>query len=359
MEVDLFDFLRQEELRRLWFDLRLGGDFAGEPEGRPMGPRWQSRRLLAGLMAMSQGESRGGWRLLVRHPESSLEVAVDRTRRRNLAVGSAVLLLLAATLTMLVASSRRAQRLARQQVEFVAGVSHELRTPVAAIGSLGQNLADGLVEKPEQVRRYGTLIHREGQRLTRMVEQVLEFSGVLARKPSDLRATPATGIVRGAIVDSRALVEEHGFRLTAEVPADLPAVAADGGALRRAIVNLIKNVVKYGRRDEEGGEDSASIEVRSSRLDGPRGGEVAIAVADRGQGIEAADLPRVFEPFYRGRQATEAQIEGSGLGLSLVKHTAEAHGGRIDVESEAGKGSIFTLRIPALEDEDVPSDPAD
>ena len=126
-------------------------------------------------------EAREAWRLVVSHHAGSLSAAVAKTRGRNLAIGLGVLALLGGSAAFLAVASHRARALARQQMTFVAAVSHELRTPLAAIRSAGQNLADGVVSDPEQVRRYGVMVDREGERLTALVEQTLELSGMLAR----------------------------------------------------------------------------------------------------------------------------------------------------------------------------------
>jgi two-component system phosphate regulon sensor histidine kinase PhoR len=360
VEVDLFALSPPEELRGLWRELRRerlwarerpGGEEGWEglspeaqPEPRPgmrPGPWMEMRPGLrpgppAGLGAAEARE--GGWKLVVRHPEGSLEAAVRRVRWRNLAVSFGVLLLLGLTLWLLLLSGRRAQRLAAQQVELVAGITHELRTPVAAIESLGQNLADGIVRGEEQVRRYGSLIRSEGERLERLVDQVLELAGILSGKrahaaePTDLAA-----VVEGAAADHRALLDEEGFTLDLDVAPDLPPLEADPAALRRAVGNLIHNAVKYGGRKRWVG-----VRARPSG----RGDEVILAVEDRGPGVPRDDLPHLFEPFYRGSNATAAQIQGSGLGLSLVRHVAERHGGRVEVRDGAEGGSVFEIHLP-------------
>jgi signal transduction histidine kinase len=383
LEIGMFGFLRDDHLRRLLFDTRLAGPFGGPgrrgfgrfgrrppgphgwppgfppdggppdgtPEGRTPDGRSPEGRTPDGRTpeADATGGERGGWRLLVRHREGSLEAAVDRFRRRHLAVGFGVLALLALTVTMLLAASRRAQRLAAQQVEFVAGITHELRTPITAVRSLGQNLADGVAADPDRVRRYGALIERQGSRLSRLVEQVLELSGILSgRKAWILERSEIAVIVEAAVADCRPLAEENGARLEVEIARDLPAVAADAEALARAVANLIANAVKYGA----GGGEEPWVGVRVGSRATSRGGEVTIEVADRGPGIPREDLPQVFEPFYRGRNATADQLPGAGLGLSLVRRIAEAHGGRVEVRSGAGRGSVFTLRLPALGNDD-------
>ena len=287
-------------------------------------------------------ERGAGWELLVEHRAGSLDAAVSAARSRNLLLSSAVLVLLAASAALIVVSALRAQRLARRQVEFVAGVSHELRTPLAVICSAGDNLADGVIKDTAQVRRYGELIRGEGRRLTEMVEQALEFAGAQrGRARFMLSPVSVAEVVEAALDSCRAADERGAFTFETDVPAELPPVLADADALRRSLQNLVGNAMKYGA----GG---GWIGVRARAVSGPRGDpEVRIDVEDRGAGIAPADLPHIFEPFYRGREAAAAQVHGSGLGLSLARGVVEAHGGRISVESEPGRGSVFTLHLPA------------
>lgn len=283
------------------------------------------------------GSRQGDWVLAIKHRDGSLEEVVTAVRGRNLAVSLGALALLAATAALMVVTTHRAQRLARQQIEFVAGVTHELHTPLTAIRSAGQNLADGVASGPEQVRRYGTLIESEGRRLSDMVGQALELAGIQSgRRIYHPRPVAVAEIVGGALTESRWLLEERGIEVGSRLEEPLPPVLADPASLRRAVANLIENAVKHGGR---GGW--VGIAVRQA---GP--GEVEIAVSDRGSGIRREDLPHLFEPFYRGRDAGEASVPGSGLGLALVRHIAEAHGGRISVTSQRGAGSTFTLRLP-------------
>jgi len=280
----------------------------------------------------------GAWELVVKRRDGSLETAVAAIRRRNLGISLGILALLGATVGMMLVTTQRAQRLARQQIEFVAGVTHELHTPLTAMRSAGQNLADGVVAEPSQVRRYGALIESEGRRLSDMVGQALEFAGIQSgRRSYHLRPVEVTEVVDGALQDCRWLLQERQVAVEREEEPDLPPILADGAAVRRAVQNLVENAVKYG-----GG--AGWIGVRAHRS---ASGQVEITVADRGPGIRAEDLPHLFEPFFRGRDATAGGVHGSGLGLSLVRHIAEAHGGRITVETAAEKGSAFTLHLPA------------
>lgn len=283
------------------------------------------------------GEGEGAWHLAIQHRVGSLEAAVSHARHHNLAISLGILALLAITSGLMVVTTQRAQRLARQQIEFVAGVTHELHTPLTAIRSAGQNLADGVVADPQQVRRYGSLIEREGRRLTDLVGQVLELAGIQSgRRVYQVRAEDVETLVEGALEDCRVLLDEKNVRVEREIPPDLPPVLADGAALRRALRNLIENAVRHG-----GAVSWVGLQARGAK-DG-----VEITVADRGPGIRNEDLPHLFKPFYRGRDTKTNGVPGSGLGLSVVRHVVEALGGKVSVESNGGRGSAFTLHLPA------------
>ncbi len=297
------------------------------------------------LKTVLPGRANGAWRLSIQHRAGSLEEAVANARRRNLAVSFGILLLLVISVGFILLSSRRAQRLAEQQMEFVAGVSHELRTPIAVICSAAENLADGVIDNREQIKRYGSLIRDEGRRLTGMVEQVLEFAGAQSgKKTFDLKPTDLHAVIDDAVTACHLQMAEGGFELEQQIPAELPAVDADADSLSRAIQNLLGNAMKYS-----GESRWIGLRVESGT------DEVAIHVSDRGIGIPSAERSHIFEPFYRGRSVVAAQIHGNGLGLSLVKHIVDAHHGSIQVESEPNQGTTFTLRLRAFK-EDAPLD---
>ncbi len=222
-----------------------------------------------------------GWRLLVKHPSGSLEVAVNAVRRRNLLISSSILAVLGASVGLLILSTRRAQELARQQMEFVAAVSHELRTPLAVIRSAGENLADGVVRDDEQIRKYGDLVRNEGRRLTEMVEQILEFAGIQSgQRGFALRPVAIAPMLRDIVESSRALIDAAGMQVEYDLPDTLPPVLGEEPALRRVFQNLIANAIKYGATGEW-------IGLRARHV----GREVHVTVADRGIGIAAVGAP--------------------------------------------------------------------
>jgi len=229
----------------------------------------------------------------------------------------------------------QAQVADRAKSRFLATVSHELRTPLAVIRSAADNLADGVIHDEAHVRQYGELVRREGVRLTDLVEQILEFAGLQSGQRSLARRPVEIAGVLGEV--SAAVQESARTPLTIDLAiADrLPAVLGDEAALRRVFQNLVGNAIKYGA-------DAGWVGVEAA-VDGAA---VAVTIRDRGIGITPADQERIFEPFYRAADVVSAQIQGAGLGLSLVKRIVEVHGGRITVESVPGKGSAFTVTLP-------------
>jgi signal transduction histidine kinase len=311
------------------------------PEPPPEGARTRDdarAALHARVREGAPGPGRGAWILLASHRAGSLQAAVASIRRRNLAVGGGILALLAATAGALLTSVYRAHVLARQQVEFVAGLTHELRTPLAAIRSAGQNLADGVVSDPERVREYGGLLEREGRRLSRLIEDALAHAGI-----GGSRAAARTGpvsipdILEEAIAACASLAAEQGAIVEKEIAPDLPTGTGDREALRTLFENLVSNAIKYG-----GPDGRVTVGARGA------GGEIEVTVRDRGPGIARGELPRIFEPFYRGAGAASSNVPGSGLGLALVRRIAERHGWEIEVESEGGSGTVFRVTLPAL-----------
>lgn len=332
------------QLRRQQIAISVSSEIKlGKDKNVSASPNLPTEPVAGGMMrSLLSHNDAGAWRLVVKHRAGSLEAAVTNARHRNLAISFGILLLLGASVGFIVLSSRRAQRLAKQQMEFVAGVSHELRTPLAVICSAAENLADGVIDHRDQIKRYGGLIRDEGRRLTGMVEQVLEFAGAQSGRMSyELRPTELSQVIEDAITACHLQLAEGGFEIESKIAANLPLLNADGAALGRAIQNLLCNAMKFSGASRWVG---LSVDTATAA----DGEEVRIGVSDRGLGIASSEMERIFEPFYRGQEVMAAQIHGNGLGLSLVKHIAAAHGGRVSVESKVGQGSVFTLHLPVL-----------
>ena len=276
------------------------------------------------------------WRVLLQHQSGSLEATLGAIRIRNLAIGIGVLVLLALSVGLLVASMHSMQRAAREQLELVARMSHELRTPLATITCAGENLADDVVGTPAEARHYGELIKTEGRRLTKTIGDILLCCRLQARPDSVLNRKPTdiADVIASAIEESRAAAPA-GQRIDSVIEPGLPIVLADRDALKMALKNLVLNAVKYGH--------GGPVRVLASG-----GADVAIAVEDEGPGIPEEEQQRIFEPFYRGRLARTHEIEGSGIGLNIVKQVVRSHGGRVKVGNGERKGARFVLQLPAM-----------
>jgi signal transduction histidine kinase len=343
------------DVKRSFFALRLE-DLIPRPEPAA-GPREASKKaptdvmqhrvmiqsLHTGAVAFTARNRRdlpltGYWELQVARKGGPISSAVVAWRRQNVLLSLSVEALLLVAIGFLVISTRRMQKLAEQKMQFVAGVSHELRTPVSAIAMLSRNQADGLVSDPEQVQQYGALILQQSQRLGQMVEQALQYAGIQSglRAPS-MQNVDLRRVIEDTVAASRERLDHDGFVVETEIEEGLPPVRGDSQWLAAAIGNLLSNAEKYanGRR---------WIRISARRAAGS--GEVQVTVEDRGIGIDPADFDQIFEPFCRGRRAVEAQIPGTGIGLSLVRDLAAAHRGRVTFTSEPDRGSAFTLHLP-------------
>jgi len=298
------------------------------------------RRGHAPLQATAENDQ---WQLVVQDPAGSVDVGVAQWRRRNLAISFGLLAVLAGTMVLLFSVARRAERLAKLQMEFVAGVSHELCTPLAVINSAAENIVDGVVEGAEQVQEYGTIIREQGRRLERLVDEVLLFAaGRAGRLGYDLRPTEVVPILEQSLSASEAMLRDEGFTFHKDISPQLPFVVADPEALGKCVENLISNAMKYSGQNRW-------VALRAGCVLNQGSPEVQISIEDKGIGISAADLPHVFEPFYRAQSVKDGQIRGVGLGLYLVKRMMEAMGGRVSVSSKLSKGSVFTLHFPVFD----------
>jgi len=285
------------------------------------------------------------WRLIVRHRRGgALGAFVADSHRRDLAISFGVLLLLVISMAILIITSTRAQRLAKLQMDFVTAVSHELRTPLTVISSAAENIAHGVVEGKQQLAQYGAVIGNQARKLFEMVEQILLFAAIReGHQRYSLRPLAVSAIIDAALSNTAGLIQEARFTVEQEIEANLPQVTGDLSALSQCVQNLITNALKYGSRQRWIG-----IQARLAEH-GLSGREIEISVSDRGMGIESADLPHIFEPFYRSPLVAAAQIHGTGLGLPLAKSIAEAMNGELTVKSVPARGSTFTLHLPCAE----------
>ena len=246
-------------------------------------------------------------------------------------------LLLAGTILLVVALGRQAD-VSRLQADFLSKVSHDFRTPLTSIRMFVETLREGRIENPAQRERILTLLSQETGRLSTLIDRLLEFarleSGQLRYipKPVDVGEIVASVVAR---FEPRTL--DGQTVLTTEIAEDLPLVLADADALAEAVQNVLDNAFKY-----TGAEKHIAVDVRRA------GRDVEIAVSDNGPGIARADQNRIFDSFYRVDDRLSRATEGSGLGLALTRRMVQAHGGKIRVESEPGKGARFVVTLPPI-----------
>lgn len=280
------------------------------------------------------------WFLEIQRRAGPLQSVIDGVRRNNLAISACVLMLLALNIAVLSFAGFRSHKFAKLQMDFVASVSHELRTPLTAIFSAGENIKDGVVSKKPDLAEYGSIVMAQSRQLMNHVDRILLFASIRSGKDRyTLRPHQVADIFACVLKTMAPLIAEESCVLERQVEPGLPPVLGDMLALCGCLENLITNAVKYCGHDRH-------IRIFAGlRRSGDDHQEVTISVEDHGMGIAPSELKRIFEPFYRSPEATEAQIHGTGLGLSLAKHLAEAMGGRLSVTSEIGVGSIFTLHL--------------
>jgi signal transduction histidine kinase len=292
--------------------------------------------------------------MLVRVPAGPLDAVVARARRRNLGLGFGVLSVLGAAAVALVSLARRAEHLAEERLRFVAGVTHELRSPVASIRSLADNIADGLVEDPVRLKTYGSQIRRDAERLGDLVEETLLVGGLRAAvTQKDLEAIALADAARAALQ----ALERDGRRLGRDGENRSPAVHFEAdleveapvrgrrGAIERAIGNLLENAAKFAG-------PGATVRVSTREVAREIGAsEAQLIVADDGPGVPVEERKSIFEPFFRGGAAVDGAHPGSGLGLAVVRETALALGGRVEVSETRGGGATFLLAFPLLSDD--------
>ncbi len=237
-------------------------------------------------------------------------------------------------------TERRA--LEEMRSEFIANVSHELRTPLTTIKGYLETLLDGALEEPELSRHFLEVVDSEAERFARLIDDLLDLSKMENRRAVINCTQPVrmADLISRVITMYEAQAGEKGLQLVAEVDDPLKLVVqGDPDMLSQVLINLVDNAIKY---------TPAGGEVRVSAYPSPGKGpekNITVQVKDTGIGIPKDSVPRIFERFYRVDKSRWRELGGSGLGLSIVKHIIEAHGGEVDVQSIVGKGSVFTFTL--------------
>ena len=292
------------------------------------------------VLAVDLGEALPDWRVAVYAPPGT--APRDVVRRQVMMFTGAfagLLLMLGAGIVLCWRLLRRETEMARLKSDFVANVSHDLKTPLSVIRMFGETLELGRVPDEARRREYYRVITRESERLTRLIDNVLDFSRIEGgRRRYELVPTPVEPLVRDTLEAFAYPLEQQGFKVEVHVATDLPEVPMDADAIGQALANLVDNAVKYSGTER--------VIVLDARREGER---LALSVTDRGVGIPPSEHGRIFEKFYRVGQSETQGRRGSGVGLALVRHVVRAHGGEVTVQSAPGRGSRFTLWLPLRE----------
>jgi two-component system phosphate regulon sensor histidine kinase PhoR len=271
-------------------------------------------------------------------------ILVFGSRGRDFLFGGLVVALVATTVLGTIGAVlvlRREARLARLQTDFINKVSHDLRTPLTSIRMFVETLQLGRLSDPVRQQEAFEIIAEETERLSSLINRLLDWARMeQGRRTFDLRPEPLRPIIDAAVSALAPQLLHHPATVEVKIAGDLPRVRADRAALVEALINMLTNAYKYTG-------DEKRIGVEAWRV----GPTVRIAVSDNGPGIGRQDIKHVFDRFYRGRDPLERIIEGSGLGLAMVKHIVHAHGGKIEAASELGKGTTFTITLPSITEE--------
>ncbi len=279
------------------------------------------------------------WRLRVAQRAGSLKSTRDTGRVIDLVlIGTAVAIIMAGIIVLLTAA-RRERRANELKSEFISNVSHELKTPLSIISMFGEMLHMGRTKSPAQASEYAGIITRESTRLARLIDNVLDFARI--ERGADVYEFvegDLAEVVERSLDIYRHRLERENVELVLDLPPDLPPVRMDSNAMTLALLNLVDNAIKYASSGDK-------LEVSLAAKDGG----VALCVRDYGPGIDPEEHAHIFERFYRSRTVRLKSARGSGIGLALVKHIADAHGGRVEVDSALGQGAAFTIWIPRAE----------
>src|SRR5687768_2705017 len=272
----------------------------------------------------------------IRFQGTTAEAIGNRFVKQSMLILGVLSLLMVGGLVLTYRSVNKQVALARLKSDFVSNVSHELRTPLALIRLYAETLELGRITTHEKKNEYYSIIRKESERLSALINNILDFSRIEAgAKEYDFRETDIAELVRNTLDSYRFQIEQQGFALEEQIDASIPTVRVDREAIARALVNLVNNALKYS-------DNEKFLGVRLYRDNAV----LKLEVSDRGIGIERNEQARIFEKFYRTCDPLVHNTKGSGLGLSLVKHITHAHGGEVEVESAPGRGSKFTMTLP-------------
>jgi signal transduction histidine kinase len=289
------------------------------------------------LMAENFSKTHSTWKVALFHPDGkTIEELVGREKDIYLTLFVGIVAVMVIGIVVIGRAALHELEASRMKTEFVSSVSHELKTPLALIRMFGETLESGLVSDEARRQEFYHIITKESERLTHLINNVLDFSKVEAgSKQYHFEEDDIVQVARSTLEAYRFHIRDLGFEMVTLVPDKPIVVKIDKDAISQALLNLLNNAAKYS-------EEQKYIRAEVTK----NADEVLISVEDRGVGIPEDELKKVFEKFYRASTTRTKETTGSGLGLTLVKHIAEAHAGSVEVSSTVGTGSRFVLRLP-------------
>jgi len=278
------------------------------------------------------------WDIGVANADLEADLSQFAQRRRLMMMGLGMLaLLVVASVALIGRAVSRELAAARLQSDFVSAVSHEFRTPLTSMRQFTEMLAEDENIPPEKRRAFYEAQSRATRRLSRLVESLLDFGRMEAgARPYRLERLDVGRLVEATVEEFKQEAGRDGLTMECRIPEEGPPARADREALAQALWNLLDNAVKYSE-----GKPVVEVEVEAGRE------EIAVRVRDRGIGISPSEKDRILRKFVRGADARARGVKGTGIGLAMVKHIIDAHGGKVEVASEPGRGSTFTIRLPA------------
>lgn len=288
-------------------------------------------------------EHREIWKLRTGYGDQTIEEIVSKNTRPQMALMIVLALVMGCGVFFVAGAAAREVRVAELKTNFVASVSHDLKTPLALIQLFAETLELGRVRKPERAVEYYRIINGEARKLTRLIENILDFSKMEAGlRPYRMAPTDVGDLIQEVLARMGNQFTQNQFKVETQIEPNLPRVQADGDAVEQAVENLLNNAMKYSG-------ESRDIEVDVRR----RNRHVVVSVTDHGLGIPRREQKRIFRKFYRVESELGGGPQGCGLGLAIVDHTMRGHGGFVGVESEPDHGSTFTLHFPIPADASV------
>ncbi len=299
------------------------------PQMRPVAQAFLATQNFTGIFP--------SWKVVLFHPDGrSINELIWREKATYLAFLGGTLLVMILGIFLTVRAAAHEVALSRLKSDFVSNVSHEFKTPLALIRMFGETLETGMVQDEAKRREFYRIIRAESERLTHLINKVLDFSRIDAGvKQYNFADADVVEVIRNTLDTYRFQIRDRGFTIDSQLPSHPLVGRIDPDAVSEALLNLLDNAAKYSGESKYIG---VSVDAGES--------SITVSVEDHGVGIPKEDSPHIFDKFYRGRSQKTRETPGSGLGLTLVKHIVEAHGGHVGVESESGRGSRFFFEIP-------------